>query len=790
VRHQLRSVVILTICVSVLAGCAAEKAYRRGEAAGGIGDWDAAVVHLTRAVQEAPDKPEYKVALERAMGNASRAHLAKGIELEAQGRLEEALAEYRAAIEYDGRNRPAVSRAADLERTIRERLEALLPKAPIEAMREEARRQTAEPILNPSSREPLEVRFTNASLRDILNFIGGATGINISYDQQFVDKPYTIELSGVTLEQALNQILRSNSLFYKIMDQRTILIIPDSPQNRAKYEEQVIRTFFLSHADATEVAQTINTVIRVPQMPVQPTVIANKTANTITIRATTAVADVIERLIRANDNPRAEVIIDVQILEVNRARAKQYGVSLSNYALGVIFSPEVAPPNVSGAAGTPPPFNLNTISQGVSTADYYMSVPTATIRFLESDSQTRIIAKPQLRGSEGTKLSLNLGEDIPVLSSVFGSAAAGGLQTVPVSSYNYRPVGVIVEMTPRVTYDGEIILDVTVESSTLGQSIEVGGQLAPTFGSRKVTTRLRLREGESNLLAGLLREDERKSLRGFPGLLRLPGLRQLFSDNDNQIQQTDIVMLLTPHIVRTHQLTQEDLNPIFIGTQANIGLTGPPPLIAPIPEEEAAPPAAPPPGAPALPARPGVPPGAPAAPVPSTGVPPPAPPVTPPVELPETPPEPAPAAEPEAVPAGGTAQIIVTPPGTEFRVGGGPYTVPVSINGASRVSIVSLTITYDPATLSVRSVQEGTFMRQGGMTPVFTQQVDPASGRIDIAITRPDDASGASGAGLLAAILFETTAPGTVTLTPSGIATTPEGATVLLQLSPVTVNVR
>jgi len=787
-RHQLRSWVIGAACVVALSACAADKAYRQGELAGGNNDWDAAVVHLTKAVQEAPDKPEYKVALERAMSNASRVHYAKGVELEALDRLEEALAEFRKAIEYDGKNRPAVARAAELERTIRDRIEAQIPKAPIESMREEARRQTAEPLLNPSSREPLQVRFTNASLRDILNFIGSTTGINVTYDAQFQDKPYTIELADVTLEQALNQILRGNQLFYKVMDQKTILIIPDTPQNRAKYEEQVIRTFFLSHADATEVAQTINTVIRVPQMPVTPSIIPNKTANTITIRATTSVADVIERIIRSNDKPRAEVVVDVQILEVNRARAKQYGLDLSNYSIGLIFSPEAAP-----SGDTLPPFNLNTISQGVSTADFYMSVPTATIRFLESDSNTRIIAKPQLRGSEGTKLSLNLGEDIPVLTSVFGSAATGGVATVPVSSYNYRPVGVIVEMTPRVTYDGEIVLDVVVESSTLGQSIEVGGQLAPTFGSRKVTTRLRLREGESNLLAGLLREDERKSLRGFPGILRLPGIKQLFSSNDEQIQQTDIVMMLTPHIVRTHQLTQDDLNPIFVGTNANFGLAGPPPLIAPVPETA---PAAPPAEPAALPERPEIPPGAPVTPVPTVppAAPPPAPPppAAPPVEPPPVAAPEAPPVEPATPPAGavGTAQIIVTPPGVELQAAGGPYTVPISINGASRLSVVSLTITYDASVLRVRSVQEGTFMRQGGVRPTFTQDVDPAAGRIDIALTRADDAAGASGSGLLAAILFDPVGIGTVTFTPSGTATTPEGDIITLQLAPVTVNVR
>ena len=175
-------------------------------------------------------------------------------------------------------------------------------------------------------------------------------------------------------------------------------------------------------------------------------------------------------------------------------------------------------------------------------------------------------------GTEGQTLTLNLGDEIPVPSTVFGAAAPGGISSIPISSFNYRAVGVNVEMTPRVTYEGEIVLDLSVESSTLGQSINVAGQSLPTFGSRKVVTRLRLRDGESNLLAGLLREEERRSLRGFPRTLRLPVLSQLLSDNDSAVSQTDIIMLLTPRIVRTHELTQEDVSPIHIGTQQNLRL--------------------------------------------------------------------------------------------------------------------------------------------------------------------------------------------------------------------------
>jgi general secretion pathway protein D len=188
-------------------------------------------------------------------------------------------------------------------------------------------------------------------------------------------------------------------------------------------------------------------------------------------------------------------------------------------------------------------------------------------------SQSRLIAKPQLRGREGVKLTLNLGDEIPVPSTVFTPFAAGGVSSNPLTSFSYRPVGVNVVMTPRVSYEGDILMDVEIESSTLGGNIDVAGQSLPTFGSRKVTTSLRLREGESHLLAGLLREEDRRSLRGLPGIMNLPILRQLFSDNDMTTAQTDIVMLLTPRIVRTHEITAEDLSPIFIGSQQSIGLS-------------------------------------------------------------------------------------------------------------------------------------------------------------------------------------------------------------------------
>ncbi|HEV3484517.1 MAG TPA: secretin and TonB N-terminal domain-containing protein, partial [Vicinamibacterales bacterium] len=481
--RSVEKLVLLALMAALLSGCAAGRAFRKGQEAARTGDWDTAVQHYTKAVQEDPDKAEYRISLERAMQSAAREHITKARELEANDQLDAALIEYRRALEMDASNRLGAAKVAELEKTIRDRIEASRPRPPIDKLREQARAQ-ATPPLNPGSREPLSLRFTNASLREILDFIGTNSGINITYDQQFQDKPYTVQLNDVTLEQALQQILQANQYYYKVLNEKTVIIIPDTPAKHAQYDELVVRVFYLSHADVTEVSQIINTVMRIPQMAVQPAVFINKTANALVVRATEAVGNVIERIVRANDKPRAEIVVDVQILEVNRKRTKDLGLNLSSYALGLTFSPELAPPNTSASPASPPgppPFNLNTISQGVSTADFYLTVPTAVVRFLEQDSHTKQIAKPQLRGAEGTELTLNLGDEIPIVQSVFGSQVPGGLASVPISNYQYRSVGVNIAMTPRVTYEGEIILDLTVESSSLGASINVGASCPPTL---------------------------------------------------------------------------------------------------------------------------------------------------------------------------------------------------------------------------------------------------------------------------------------------------------------------
>jgi len=872
---ECRSLIAVLAVALVAGGCAAGKAFRQGEAATRAGQLDEAVVAYRKAMQAAPDNQNYRIALQRALQAASRAHLDKAREFEQKGELEGALGEYRQASELDPSNRTATAKVAELDRTIRDRIEASRPRPPIEQMRARARAAAAEPVLNPASREPLNMTFNNVSIRDILNAIASASGFSVSFDREFQDRATTVNLQGVTLEQGLNQIMTMNGLSYKVLSERSIFVFQDTPPKHAQYDDQVVRTFYLSHSDATEMSQLLSTIIRLPGIPVQPAIAPNRVANALTIRGTTAVVGILEKIIEQNDKPRAEIVVDVEILEVDRTRTKNYGLNLSQYALGAVFSPEVAPagtttstttpgtgttPGTTTTAGTstppsgvasPPPFNLNTISRGFTTADFYLAVPTAIVRFLESDSHTKVIAKPQLRGAEGGKLSLRLGQQIPIISTSYTPIATGGAGVNPLSSYQYKDVGVNIDMTPTVTLEGDIRMDLTLEDTSRGSDVVIAGVNIPSFQQRTVTTKLRLRDGESNLLAGLFQENEQNSVQGFPGAIRVPLLKQLFSGNTSQVDQIDIVLLLTPHIVRTHEITENDLKPIYIGSQQNLGVGGPPPMIA-VPE--AAPAPGTPGGATAIQRGPGsvvvVPPGstpvpgtvAGASPVPGTvavpnppaagtpgtpvpiapapvGVQPlpttppeptaaPAPPAqpTPPSPPEAAPPTPAPTAPPPATtpPAAGattpaaavptqstgigSAQVLISVPGSTFRQGGGPYTVPLLIADAARVSTVTLTLIFDPAKLRVRSVQEGSFLRAGGIPVTFSQQVN--GNRIDISLARGGDATGASGTGVLAAVLFDAIAPGAATLTLSGTATGPGGAAMGLRFTPVTVTVQ
>ena len=554
--------------------------------------------------------------------------------------------------------------------------------------------------------------------------------------------------------------MTANQLWYKVLNERTILVIQDTAQKRQQYEEQIIRTFYVSHADPQEIYNTDQPDVRIQGIAIQPVVSVNKTANTITVRGTPNIVNILEKVIQANDRPRAEIVIDVEMLEVNRQRAKELGLNLSQYQIGAIFSPEgragrrrhdPAPATATGArrASAARTFNLNTISQGISTADFYLTVPQAVVKFLASDTRTRVLAKPQLRGAEGADLELNLGDEIPVPSDRLRRPRRRRRQHRADPSFTYQNVGVNVKMKPRVTFENEIVLEIEVENSTLGANINVAGQSLPTFGTRKVKTRMRLREGESNLLAGLVREEDRKVLRGVPGPDADPdpqghprrhrgadpvdrhrdpadAAHRADARADAGAPQSDLHRLADePRPDRTDAGDRRRAAAGGSGTgrghaawrRAAGRAAGQRVADAGRRDVDAAA------GAGRRPRRPPPPqPTADAAAVAATCR-------RRSRRLPPT----APAAAPSAARHAAPAQPPRAPrPRSASRRRGrssasaaGPYTVPIAISNASRLSLMSVSLTYNPALVRVRSVQEGPFFQQGGVDAV----VQPAGRR-------------------------------------------------------------
>ena len=768
--------VVVGLVLALATGCAST--LHKAESAAFKGDWDTAVAYFREALKEDPNRIDVKVALERALRNASNEHLKRAKDLEKEEQLSGAMAEYKLAASLDPGNTLASTKAEELGRRIRDQLDAARPKPRIEELRQQA--QAGLPRLDP--RTPIPYLRSTGSIRDLLGQISNVTGVGITYEaqtQSLVDRPFPFEIRNLSVEEALAQIMTSNRLTYKIIGQNTIFVYADTPQNRQTYEDQYVQSFMLSHADAGETSALLNQMLSQGSVGTRPQIQVAKNANMLVIKASLPVLQVIDNLLKTLDKPRAEVMIEAEILEVDRKFLKQVGLDLNQWALGFAYSPEVAPQTTPGILPpiTPPPINLNTIKQGIGANDFYVTVPTALVQFLEQDSRTKVLARPQVRGRDGTSVQLRLGDLVPIPRTTFQSAAGGGIANIPTTQVDYQSVGVNLLFTPRVTYQDEIILEnLTLEKSGLGANLDVGGQTFPTIVTRNAMTTLRLRDGESNLLAGLLAESDTHAATGFPGITSLPFLRSIFGNTQRNLEQTDVVMVITPRIIRTHELTVNDFKPMFVGVGQNFGTGSVPPLISPDapPPPALAPPGvqqAPPPGQPVPVAGGQTPPGG-QAPPRAPGVVP-IQPVTPGVETPPS-----------------QGRVVVAAPSAPFQVGA-PYTVPITIENVSQaIGVVSLTVTYDPAVLRAVNVSQGAHMQQGGVTTSFVPKIDAAAGRVEIAIARPFERPGASGTGVIAGISFEAVKAGTSAIGITGVLTTTTGQKVDVQMVAASVTVK
>jgi general secretion pathway protein D len=583
------ALVAFGVCVLVLSGCATTAAFRRGRDAEQRQDYDRAVAEYTQALRLAPRNADARLGLERARLRAAQDHFVKGRRLAALGKFDEALVEYGLAAELNPSN-------ADVDqelRATRNRLRAKIAvssegKTELQTLIDRSRNLAPPGLDLPRDvKMPASLTFREASSRDVFTSIARFANISIVFDSTFRETAITVDLRNASLEDALTTVAGVTRTFFRVISQGTVVVIPDTEAKRREYEEEVVRTFYLSNADLKETMDLLRLVLDVRRIS------ATTATNALTLKDTPERVAAAARVLSAIDKARPEVIIDVELLEVDRTRLLDYGLQLA--------SPGSPPIGIDGSATINQPNATLTLQalRNLSQSDVLLAnLPSLYYRLLKTDVNTRTLANPQLRTSDGTTAQARFGDQVPVPTTTFAPIATGGTPQQPITAYAYQNIGVNIDITPRTHHDDDVTLVLKVAVTSLSGS-GFGG--LPTFGNREISTVIRLRDGETNMLAGLIRDDERRSLDGIPGLSDIPGVGRLFAHTQRTTNQTDIVLTLTPHIIRVLDLDEADLRAFRVGrdTLEPLPELPLPVLPLPAPAEPPAPPApAPPAGQP------------------------------------------------------------------------------------------------------------------------------------------------------------------------------------------------
>jgi general secretion pathway protein D len=553
----------------VLGACATSGALQRGLDAERQLDYDRAVNEYTQALRESPDNANARQGLERARMRASQDHLVKARRLAGLGKYEEALVEYGLAAELNPTN-PDVDQELRSTRT-KLRAKVAVPadgKTELQTLIDRSR-SIAPPGLDlPTGvKMPASLIFRDAGSRDVFTAIARFANISIVFDSTFRDMPVTVDLRNATLEDALNTVADITRTFYRVTAQNTIVVIPDTQAKRREYEEEVVRTFYLSNADLKETMDLLRLVLDARRVS------ALTANNAVSIKDTPERVAAAGRLVAAIDKARPEVIIDVELLEVDRTKLLDYGL-------------QIASPGSTGIDGsigiTPPTLTLEALTN-LSQSDVLLAnLPSLYYRLLKTDVNTRVLANPQLRSSDGTTAQARFGEQVPVPTTTFAPIATGGTPQQPITAYTYQNIGVNIDITPRTHHDDDVTLALKVAVTSVSGS---GFGDLPTFGNREISTIIRLHDGETNMLAGLIRDDERETVDGIPGLSDIPGVGRLFARTQRTRNQSDIVLTLTPHIIRVLDLDEADLRAFRAGRDSLLPIPDLPPVELPPPVE-------------------------------------------------------------------------------------------------------------------------------------------------------------------------------------------------------------
>ena len=732
------------LCVGIglfAAGCPkGQTDYSKGRKAETLQDYDAALEFYQKALKSDPNNAEYKIKYNQARFEAGEQHIKQGLKQRENGDLQGAASQFQRAQMID----PASPIAAqELKKTLEMIAQQTHANDTNLTNEDESQKfMAAPPQIKPLSNAPINLRMPGADAKMVFDTIGKLAGLTVIYDSEFPARRITAELNNVTLEQALEIVSLESKAFVKPITENIIMVIPDQAQKRRDYEEEILKTFYLANTvtpqDLTEIVTGLRQLFdlkRIQQLNSQ---------NAIVIRATPDMLTLIQKVLDDVDKAKPEVVVQVEVLEARTDRLRTLGI-LPGQSASIAINPSgTTTNNSSSTTSSTTPTNNITLNdlRHLNSSDYSVTVPNFTATAVLTDTYTKIIQNPEIRSVDGQQAKLKIGDRIPIATGSFqagvGVGAVGGAGLVnPLvnTQFQYQDVGVNIDITPRVHPNHEISLKEKIEVSSVTGTSTIGGISQPIISQRVVENDIRLKEGEVNILAGLIQRTDTRTLNGWPGLAKIPVIRYLFSTDSVDHQEDEVLIVLIPHIVRVPDWTRFNLRGLYSGTENAVQVKRESEVRTPA-QEPVKPAAQNPAGA------------APAAGAPSTTA------------------VPAPVNPPQNQPG----KLRIEPASISLKVGE-TKTIAVVVDNVSDLWSIPMLIQYNPAVVSIEDVQHAVSEGQhGGFLSGGTQEIaivksdNKEKGQLIISATRQPNTSGVSGSGTLLGIVVKGIAVGSSNL--------------------------
>src|ERR1700681_93920 len=554
----------------------AKALYEKGQDAEARQNYEQAFDYFKQAYNLKPKDLRYRTAFERTRFLAASALVHRGQILRDAGKLDEALVEFQKGLETDPSSFIAQQELKRTQQMIREaenpQPQASVPGATALRRRLESAQGPVE--LAPISNVPITLKVTEKA-NVIYETVGKLAGINVLFDPDYTPRQVRIELNGVTLEDALEIISFETKTFWRPVTPNSIFVAQDNPAKRKELEQNVIKTFYLSNLsqptelqDVVNAMRTILEVSRIQQLPSQGAIVVRGTPDQMALA---------QKLVDDLDKAKPEVLIEVAVMQVSRTKMLNLGVSPPT-SVSVALQPNInnttttttgtttGTTNTTSGTSSQNTINLNSLAN-LNATDFQVTIPQATATALLSDSNTKIVQNPQIRALDGQKATLKIGDRVPVATGSFQPGIGGvGINPLVNTQFQYLDVGVNIDITPRVHAGREISLKMTLDVSAVTSHVSIGGIDQPVIGQRKIEHEIRLKDGEVNLLGGMLEDTQTKALSGIPGLASIPILKYLFSQSTADHAENEIVFVLIPHIIRGPDTSHSGSDMLDVGT--------------------------------------------------------------------------------------------------------------------------------------------------------------------------------------------------------------------------------